>query len=304
MTEHPHLLAALSEQFSAIVQRAAGSVVAVHGGHRAFPSGIHWRAGIVVTAEEVLDRDDDIAVTLPGGRRVPASLAGRDPTTDIAVLRFESDGLPVAELGEVASLRAGHPVFAVGNNDGGPSAAFGIVAYAGEAWESRRGGTIDHLIRLDLSLDRSTEGGALLDAEGRVLGMAVSGPRRRALAIPRPTIDRVVDQLLAKGRIARGYLGAGLQAARFARRSGAPSPDDGRGVLVVSIDADGPGARSGLLVGDIITAWNDKPVARVREVMRLLGPDSVGARIKLSLLRGGAPATLDVAVGERPSRER
>jgi S1-C subfamily serine protease len=141
------------------------------------------------------------------------------------------------------------------------------VALARPAWHSLRGGTIDSLIRLDLALSAAAEGGAVVDVQGRVLGMAVLGPRRRALAIPASTIERVVDQLLAKGHVFRGYLGAGLQRARLGRSSNGAQPSGtGRGILVASIDPDGPAARAGLLVGDIVTTWNAKPVDRVREV--------------------------------------
>ena len=164
-----------------------------------------------------------------------------------------------------------------------------------------RGGTIDSLTRLDLALSPAAEGGAIVDVQGRIVGMAVLGPRRRALAIPTSTIDRVVDQLLAKGYVFRGYLGAGLQPVRLGRPSiGAQPAGSGRGILVASIDPDGPGARDGLLVGDIITTWNAKPVDRVRQVMRFLGSDSIGNTVDLGLLRGGAPTTLKVVIGERP----
>ena len=139
-------------------------------------------------------------------------------------------------------------------------------------------------------LSRAAEGGALIEAQGRVVGMAVLGPRRRVLAIPTLTIDRVVDQLLARGHVFRGYLGAGLQPVRRGRPAHDTQPSSsGRGVLVVSIDPDGPAARAGLLVGDIVMTWNAKPVDRVREVMHLLGADSVGSTVDLQLIRGGAP---------------
>src|SRR6478672_12483568 len=122
MAETTNALAALSDCTVQLVERSARSVVAVHSGGRWPASGIHWRSGIVVTAEEVLERDENIRLTLPGGRLVEASLAGRDPTTDVAVLRFQPDGLPVAATAD-ASLRAGQVVMAVGNHDGGPLAA-------------------------------------------------------------------------------------------------------------------------------------------------------------------------------------
>lgn len=286
-------LLTLSNNFADLVESAAKGVVALRGARRWPLSGLHWRPGIIVTAEEGLENDDGVTMLRADGREIAASLVGRDPTTDIAVLRFEADGLPVAATGDAASLRAGNIVFAVGRNEAGPVASAGVAALAGGAWQSRRGGKIDRLIRLDLRLSPSAEGGAMVDAAGKVLGMTVSGPRRTVLGIPASTIDRVVDQLLAKGRIARGYLGAGLRPARHGNEAG---------VLVVGLDPDGPAAKAGLLVGDIIMQWNGQNVARVREVMLLLSPESVGTKVTLSLLRGGVALTQDVAIGERPQR--
>ena len=300
MPETINALASLADSTAELVERAARSVVAVHSRGRRPASGIHWRSGIAVTAEEVLERDENIKLALPGGRLVEASLAGRDPTTDVAVLRFQPDGLPVAATTS-AALRAGETVLAVGSYEGSPLAALGIVALAGGPWHSTRGGTIDNFIRLDLALSPLGEGGALVNAHGQVVAMTVLGPRHRAIAIPASTIERSVDQLLARGQVFRGYLGAGLRPIGRGRASGgAAGSDEGRGVLVVSIDPEGPSRRAGLLLGDIVTAWNGKPIARVREVMQLLGPESVGTTVDLSLTRGGAPAALKVVVGERP----
>lgn len=300
MPETINALASLSDSTAELVERTARSVVAVHSGGRRPASGIHWRSGIVVTAEEVLERDENIKLALPGGRLVEASLAGRDPTTDVAVLRFKPDGLPVAATTN-AAVRAGETVLAVGNYDGSPLAALGIVALAGGPWHSARGGTIDNFIRLDLALSPIGEGGALVGMQGQVVAMTVLGPRHRAIAIPASTIDRAVDQLLARGQVFRGYLGAGLRPIGRGRASGgAPGSAEGRGVLVVSIDPDGPSRRAGLLLGDIVTTWNGKPIERVREVMHLLGPESVGTTVDLNLTRGGAPGALKIVIGERP----
>lgn len=293
-------LSAFSDESAHIVERVAQSIVAVHGGGRTSSSGIHWRTGVIVAAEETLERDEEISVTLPGGRQIAATLAGRDPGTDVAVLRIQPDGLSLADTSEASTLRVGDVVFAIGNHEGAPVANLGIASYVGSAWHSVRGSTIDQLLRLDLTLNRAAEGGALVDVHGRVLGMTVFGPRRRALAIPTATINRSVEQLLAKGHIVRGYLGAGLQPVRLGRSSDQGSTDGKRGILIVSVDSNGPAARAGLLVGDIITAWNAKPVERVRGIVRLLGPDSVGTSVDLDLLRGGAATKLKVAIGERP----
>ncbi len=302
MVEPTNPLVALSDSTAKLVERAASSIVSVHGGSRWHSSGIHWRSGIIVTAEEVLERDGNIKLTLPAGQTIDASLVGRDPTTDVAVLRFQPDGLPTA-VSATASLRAGEVIFAVGCHEGAPLTAFGIVALAGGAWRSSRGGTIDNFIRLDLALSPVAEGGALIDVQGRVLGMTVLGPRRRAIAIPAATIERAVDQLLARGHVFRGYLGAGLRRLRHERRQdSSPASSGGRGVLVVDVDPEGPSKRAGLLLGDLITSWNGKPIDRVRDVMHLLGPESVGDTVDLGLIRGGASATLRVILGERPIR--
>jgi S1-C subfamily serine protease len=302
MVETVGSLVALSDATAQLVERAAGSIVSVRGGGRWHTSGIHWRSGIIVTAEEVLERDENIELTLPGGRSVEASLVGRDPTTDVAVLRFRPDGLPTAATAK-APLRAGEAIFAVGNHDGTALAAFGIVALVSGAWRSSRGGTIDEFLRLDLTLSPAAEGGALIDAQGRVLGMTVLGPRRRPLAIPTSTIERAVDQLLARGQVFRAYLGAGLRPLRRERgQDSSPAADGGRGVLVVDLDPEGPAKRAGLLVGDVITTWGGKSINHVRDVMHLLGPESVGTTVDLGLVRGGATATLQVILGERPIR--
>jgi len=299
MAEPDNPLSAFSTHVADLVERVATGIVTVHGGGRWSASGIHWRSGIVVTAEENLERDDGIKLTLPGGRQVDAALAGRDPTTDVAVLRFQPDGLPAATT-DNAALRAGQAVVAVGSHDGGALAAFGIVAYAGGPWHSLRGGTIDSLVRLDLALSPAAEGGALVDAGGRIVGMTVLGPRRRALAIPSSTVDRAVDQLLARGHVFRGYLGAGLQAVGRRAAAGQASAGAAQGVLVTSLDPAGPSARAGVLVGDIVTTWSGKQVGRVRDVFRLLGPESIGSTVAMGVIRGGAATQVQVVIGERP----
>lgn len=296
--------AALSARLAALVESVTPRLVAVHGRDGRASSGILWRPGLVVTAAETLEREEDIALALPDGRRVAATLAGRDAATDIALLRAaETDGgvgsglAPPPEAGDAAeaALRPGHLLLALGLGEDGPIAALGIAAVVGGPWRSQRGGRIDRRIRLDLALHPAAEGGAVIDHAGRLLGMAVLGPRRRALAIPAATIARAVASLEARGRFARGYLGLAMQAVRIG--GGVRN-----GLIVVGIDPRGPAERAGLVLGDVIVAWDGVPLGGggVREVLERLDPDSVGRRVALDLVRGGAPARAEVTIGERP----
>jgi S1-C subfamily serine protease len=278
----------------------------VHARDRLGASGVLWRDGVVVAASDAVERDEDLAVTLPDGQRLTAALAGRDPTTDIAVLRVEStQGVTVTETGDPAALRPGHFVLAVGRrSDEGAAvvASLGIVATSAGPWRSMRGGAIDRLIRLDLRLDPTAEGGALVDAAGKTMGIVVPGPRRRVLAIPATTIDRVADQLLAKGRIPRGYVGLGMRRVRLdAKSAQSLSPPRRMGVIVLSVDPDGPAARAGLMLGDVLTTWGGSPVADVRDIMERLGPESVGTAVELGVIRAGTPTRASVAIVERPA---
>ena len=274
-----------------IVAATAPSVVAVHS-HRALSSGFAWRPDLVVTADEALADDGEVAVTLPGGERRKALVVGRDPTTDIALLRVENAGLPPVSL-DPAPLRAGALALALGAHGGAPLVAFGAVAVAGPAWRSMRGGDIAARIELDLKLRRQAEGAIVLDVAGHHVGMAVYGPRRRTLVIPAATIDRVAPLLETHGRIPRGYLGLGLQPVRVAG-------DRSKGAMVMSLDAAGPGAAAGVRQGDVIVSWDGQPLAGVDALMRALGPDSVGRTIILGLRRAGDVLDLPITIAERP----
>ena len=281
----------LSDALAGIVDRASSSVVAVHS-TRSRSSGFVWRPGLIVTADEALDDEGDIAVVLPGGETVAANLVGRDPTTDVALLLVDRINSPSLTL-ESASVPAGALAWAVGSLQGAPIAAFGTVSFVGGAWRSFRGGEIDARIELDLSLRRAGQGGMALDASGRAFGMVVFGPRRRALVIPAATIERVAATLETHGKVPRGYLGLGLQPTKV-------DGDDGLGVMVMSVDPKGPGAAAGVRQGDVIIKWNDQPIQGVRMLLRTLGPATVGSTVKLALRRGGEPVEVHLTLSERP----
>src|SRR5580704_17198023 len=220
----------LSDALADVVDRAAPSVVSVHS-TRSRSSGFVWRPGMIVTADEVLDDEGDIAVVLPGGETAAANLVGRDPTTDVALLRVDRTNPPPVTLVS-ASVPAGALAWAVGSVQGASIAAFGTVSLVGGAWRSFRGGEIDARIELDLSLRRVGEGGVALDASGRAFGMVVFGPRRRVLVIPAATIERVAALLATHGKVPRGYLGLGLQPTQL-------DGGEGLGVMVMSVDPNG-----------------------------------------------------------------
>jgi S1-C subfamily serine protease len=305
MTDIPSsTLAAFSGELAQRVAAVAPGLVAVHGRRGPSASGFIWRKDAVVTAEETLESDEEITVTAADGQERKATLAGRDPSTDVAVLRVEGlDAVVPLAPAAADDLSAGHLALAAGRRAEGPIAHLGAVAVAGGPWRSMRGGRIDRFLRLDLRLDARGEGGVLVDLrDGRVFGMAVHGPRRSVLAIPAATIERVAERLLAEGRIARGYLGLGLQPVRLdegvARALDLAVP---RALMVVSVDPDGPGRRAGVVQGDVVAAWDGEPVRRVRDVFERLGPDSIGRPAALTLVRAGARAAAEVSVVERPA---
>jgi S1-C subfamily serine protease len=281
----------LSSALPDLVASVAPSVVAVRS-DRSRSSGFVWRAGLIVTADESLSEESAFSVTLHGGSTVAAHLVGRDPATDIALLRVDTD-LPPSPIRE-SPLAVGALVLAVGVEDGTSTAALGVVSRASGPWRSLRGGEIDARIELDLRLPQTAEGGLVIDVAGTAIGMAVFGPRRRVLVIPTATIKRVAPKLAEDGRIARGYLGLGLQPVTV-------EGGEGSGVMIMSVDPQGPGARAGLHQGDILIDWNGEPIRHVQSLLRALGPDSVGQPVTLGLRRAGDRRQVSLTIGERPS---
>lgn len=301
-------LQALSNDLAEAVARAGQAVVAVHARPRMPSSGVHWRQGIIVTAEHTVKRDEEISVGLPDGRVVPAALAGRDQSTDLAVLKLEGGGFPTAEIGDAAALRVGHVVLAVarpGERGRGLSASWGVISALGGPWRTWHGGQIEQFIRPDLTLYPGFSGGPLVDAHGRVVGINTSGPRSMALTIPRLTVDRVVDQLLEKGRIVHGYLGLGMQPVRLPEslKRSLNLPRAG-GVIIVAVEPDSPAERAGLLIGDILIALEGVTVSDTADVQALLGPERVGTTVGASIIRAGQLLERAITVGERPRRGR
>jgi len=283
----PTPLSSLSSALADVVARTAPSVLSVHS-HRSRATGFVWKPGLIVTADEALADEGSVEISLPDGSRVAATVAGRDHTTDIALLRIDAAIAPVKLTTAVPAL--GTLSIVVATNRDTPSAALGMVSASGKSWRSLRGGDIDARIELDVRLRGSQQGGLALDASGDAFGMAVLGPRR-VLVIPSATIERVAPQLEARGRIARGYLGLGLQPVQL---------DDGIGAMVMNVDKAGPSAAAGIRQGDVIVAVNDQKLSGVRALSRTLGPSSVGTVVDIAARRGGEPVSFKVTIGERP----
>jgi len=310
-TQASSTLRALSNDLTAAVERAARSVVAIHARPRIAASGIYWRDGVVVAASHTIRKEQEIAITLPNGAGTTANLVGRDGGTDLALLRL--DGSPAREavslpfFAPADALRVGALVLAVGRpGDDGVSTSLGVISAVSDRWRTWSGGEIDRFVRLDLAIYDGFSGGALVDADGGVLGVNCSAlARGTPLTIPNTTVDRVVDAILTRGHVARAYLGVAMQPARLTTALAERLRlEDSRGVLVVMVESESPADRAGLLVGDLIVAAAGKPVSEPQDVAELLGTEQVGAALELSVVRGGERQSLTVTVGERAPADK
>jgi S1-C subfamily serine protease len=296
-------LVALSNELADAVERASRWTVAIHARRRIPSSGIVWRPGVVVAASHTIRRDEDITLTLPDGATVAATLAGRDPGTDLAVLRLD-ESAPKGEVAPLApddALRVGALVLAVGRPGDNVTASLGAISAIGGEWRTWQGGKVDRFVRLDLAIYDGFSGGPLVDASARVLGVNTSGLTRAApVAIPVSTVTRVTDELLAKGHVRRGYAGVAVQPVeipeRLVREQALPADS---ALLVVAVEPGGPADRAGILIGDVLIALDGAPL---REPTDLLAGISGRTPVELRLVRGGAPVSVSLTPGDRPAR--
>jgi S1-C subfamily serine protease len=297
-------LVSFSNELAALVESSAAAVVAVHGRPRFNSSGVHWSAGVVVTAEHALRQDDDIVVTNGAGEKLTAELVGRDPGTDLAVLRVKDLKAPIVQRLEGGVEKAGNLIVAVGRNKESANAALGVVSSLSGPSQTWRGGKLDQVIRLDVALHPVAAGGAVVDASGNLIGIATPVLSRVAVfAVPNATMERVVQALLAHGRMPQGYLGAGLQPIRLPEHliKGLGLKTDG-GLMTVSVDESAPAGKAGLLIGDVLIELNGHALERP-EGLRPLLAEAVGKTVTARIVRGGKLETLQITVGERPGRK-
>jgi S1-C subfamily serine protease len=296
------ILETISNEFAAAAEKVGSSVVAVHARRWMPTSGIEWKKGVVVTVHHGVQRDEDIKVLLDGGRTVSAKLAGRDPSTDIAVLRIEEVSSGARQLGDSASLRLGHLVLALGRTQRGDLvASSGIIGGISGAWRNRHGGQLDQHIRLDLALYPGFSGGPLLNARGEVVGVNTRGlGHGRAVTLPVATVNRVVEELLEKGHIARPYLGIAMQPVEVPENMRSKLPAETRvGLLVMHVENGGPAEKAGVLLGDVLFEVGGKTVEHVDAIQDSLATAKIGDVLQIKLIRAGEIKAVSVALGER-----
>jgi len=297
MPKPADMLTELSSALTARAESARNAVVAVRSSEGRHLTGLVWQSGVVAVSEQALPRKDEFELVAPDGSILAARVAGRDPSTNVAILK--TTGSLAALALASAEAHVGAVALAIGaDGAGGASARLGIVNLAGGEWHSRRGGLIERRIVLDINLAHREEGGPVFDAAGACLGMSTFGPRGQVIIIPFVTLARVVPQLIKDGHVARGWLGVALHAVAVpdALRE---SADETSGMMVMSVVENGPAAQAGIVAGDIILSVDGISAHRFRKMARYFGGDSIGRTADVRLIRGGAVITVQTTIAER-----
>ena len=296
-----NVLVSLSNAMAQAVERAGAATLLIDARRRLPASGIAYSSNSVLTADHVVERDDDIRIVLPNGDSLSAQLAGRDPGSDLALLRLEQEILTVAEIAS-EKARVGQFALALGRPSlEGVQASLGIVSAIGGAVRTGRGGLLEQYIRTDAIPYPGFSGGPLIDASGKVIGLNTSGlTRGGSLTIPADLAWRVAGTLAEHGHVRRGFLGVRSQPVRIPPpQQQALGRDQSSGLLLVGVEQDSPAEEGGLLVGDILVKLNDQIIADPDELLTALVGSVVGEVSSIEVLRGGKPASLKVTIGER-----
>ncbi len=294
------VLQSLSDDLAAAVETAGQSIVRVEGRRRQSASGIVWSAdGLIVTAHHVIERDENLTIGLPGGGTASASMIGRDPTTDIAVLRAESGSLTPANWLEIGSVKVGHLVLALGRPEADVQATLGVISALDQEWRTHAGGRIDSYVQTDVVMYPGFSGGPLVSAGGAVIGMNSSALARGvSLTLPAATIQRVAETLAKHGRIKRGFLGVSAQPVRLPQNI-AESASQETGLMLAAVEPGSPADKGGLLLGDVIISMGGQSVRHMDDLMAALSGDRVGTAVAVQVVRGGQVQETQVTIGER-----
>ena len=295
-------LSELSSQLASAVETAADSVVAIHARRRIPSSGIVWREGVIVSASHTVRRQSDISITLPTGESARASIIGRDAATDLVALRVDSAGLRAISRAEPQNARVGSLVLAVGRPGGSASASFGIISSVAEGWRTWQGTRIDRVLRLDLAIYDGFSGGPLITPSGGgVIGIDNSTLARGApLALPATIVDRVLDELLARGHVRRPFIGIAVHPVPLGPAVVAQHQLSAEAALVVVSIAEGtPADAAGLTVGDVLIEANGQPLVRPTVLFDALMGVAEGGSLELKRLRGNHSSIVTVTPVDR-----
>lgn len=283
------------------VEHASAWTVTVAARGRIAATGIMASAdGLVVTADHVIERDEDIEISLGDDGPRPARLVGRDPSTDIAVVQVEGGDLPVVDWAPEDSVRVGHFVLALGRPGAGVQASFGVVSVIGGPWRRRRGEAIEGFVRTDTTFFPGFSGGPLVDTGGRAIGINSSHFRPgQGITVPAATVQRVIETLRKDGRIRRAYLGIGSQSTALPAALRETADGQETALLIVSVDDESAAGRAGIMVGDLLIGIDGESIADAEALQSELDSERVGATVSIRLLRGGEPLELSATLGER-----
>lgn len=310
--ENKNNLSDFSAQITGAVATASSSIVAIDARPRVATSGVIWRTGgVIVSTNHTIQRDDHITVSFSDGKSAKASLVGRDAGTDLAVLKIDDQEIATtlrpAETVQTAEIKAGNIVLAIGRTSAEPeatAASFGIINKVSGAWRTWRGDEIERLISLDLSIFLGFSGGALVNPNGKVLGINTSAfGRGLALTIGSETVNRVVDVLLTKGTISKPYLGIGTQAVPISetlRRK--LDLEQTSGLIMLTVEEDGAAEKAGVLIGDILLSVDDKTTLDPSDVQAALRGREAGETVTAKILRGGEITKIEIVLGARAAQ--
>jgi S1-C subfamily serine protease len=303
-TAHSDLWAVLSSQTADLAEQAGKAVVAIQGGHRVAASGVHWSNGVIVTAAHLVRRAEQVNVLLGDGTAATGTLAGRDATTDLAVIKIKAEN-KLATLPSTSSARPGEFVLAVARSGRGElSASAGIISRVGDRWQTWRGGEVDRLLRPDVRLYPGQSGSALINWRGELLGInSAALARESVITLPVETVDRVVNELLERGHIAQPYLGVALQPVPLPaewQKTAATSQE--HGLLVMHVQPDGPAKKGGIILGDVMVSVDGDAVDGLRRLHQQLAKKHTGETVTVKLLRSGSVVESKVELGDRPRR--
>ena len=306
MASQASSLTSFSDAIAELVAQVSPSVGAIQGRRSFYSAGVVWKQGVIVTAAHTIRRDEDIGVTLHDGAQTKAKLVGKDPGSDLAVLSYDhATAIPAQNVGS-DKIRIGDVAVIVGRSpNSGPNASFGIVSAVSGPWRTWRGGQLDQYLRLDATLFSGSSGGAVVDQNGRIIGIATNALSRVAgLAVPASTVQRVVDFVLQKGSVPTAYLGVGLHPVPIPEALQQKlSVKNREGLMILAVDNGGPAETAGILIGDIVVNVEGVTTDDLEAVQANLGPDRIGKNLRVQLIRGGELKSVTVVPGERSSAQ-